>query len=96
LACAEAAVFVAGDQNRRLKCGVVDENVELAEFIHGLLDRVPAEFGIVHIYGKQNATTPFFFHGALRFLCVLMFVEIGRCHVRSFAREQDGDSTADA
>src|SRR5262249_49086479 len=24
-----------------LKCGVVDENVELAELVHGLLDRVP-------------------------------------------------------
>jgi hypothetical protein len=25
-----------------------------------------------------------------------LFVEIGHCHVRSFAREQHGDSTADA
>ena len=79
-----------------LECGAVDENVELAEFVHGLLDRVPAEFGIGDVSGKQNAATPFLLHGALGLFCVLMLIEIGHCYVRAFAREQHGDSTADA
>ena len=79
-----------------LEGGVVDEDVELAEFLDGLLDRVLAEFGVGDIAGEENAAAAFLLDSLLGLLGVLVLVEIGERDVGALAREEHRDRAADA
>ena len=79
-----------------LEGGVVDEDVELAEFVDGLLYRVLAEFGVGDIAGEENATAAFLLDSLLGLLGVLVLVEISERDVGALAREEHRDRPPDA
>ena len=79
-----------------LEGGVVDEDVELAELVDRLLDRVLAEFGVGDVAGEQDAAAAFLLDGLLGLLRVLVLVEIGERDVGAFACEEHRDRPADA
>ncbi len=79
-----------------LERGVVDQDVEPAERLHGLRDRGLAEFRIGDVARQQDAAAPFVLDRALGFVGVLVLVEIGDRDVGAFAGEQHRDRAADA
>src|SRR4051794_23736670 len=79
-----------------LLAGVVDENVEPAEFVHGSVDDLLAELLVAEVAGDQNRAATFLLDDLLRLLCIVMFAEVGDGDVGAFASEQRGDSAADA
>ena len=76
--------------------GVVDENVDAAEFLERALDRFPAEHLIADIAREQDRLTTFRFDQPSGFLRVLVFLQIEDRDQRALARHRDGDRPADA
>jgi hypothetical protein len=81
---------------RMLFGGVVDEDVQPAEFLHGVLDHVPAGRFPADIAGEREALAFFRFDEPLGFPRVLVFVQVSDGDVRAFPREQHRDGAADA
>ncbi len=61
---------------RLLLGGVVDQNVQLAEFFHCPVDRIFAELLAADVSSDEQAVSAMFLDQALGFLCVFVFVEI--------------------
>ena len=79
-----------------LLAGVVDEDVEPAELIDGLLHRLLAELLVADVAGNGDRLAPFLLDDLLGLGGVVMLAQIDDGDVRAFAREQRGDRAADA
>jgi len=74
---------------------VIDQDVELAELLEGLLDRGFTEAQIRDVPRHRNTTSPFGLDRAFGLLGVGVLVQIRDCHVRAFAGVEYRDRTAD-
>ena len=79
-----------------LERGVVDQDVELAELVHGALHRVAAEFAVGDVARDRDAAAAFVLDRALRLGGVLMLGQVGDGHVGALAGEQHRHGAADA
>ncbi len=75
---------------------VVDQDVELAEFLKGLLDGGFTEAQIRDVSGHRNATSPLGLDRAFGLLGVAVLIQIRDCRVRAFAGVENCNRTADA
>ena len=76
--------------------GVVDEDVELAEFADDPFDCARAELLRTDITCDGQAAAPLLLDEALRLSRIVSLVEVDDRNIRAFAREQDRDGAADA
>jgi hypothetical protein len=79
-----------------LKCGIVDEHVDPAEFCHRFFYERLAVFDIAHIAGHEHRATPRFLYPICAFAGIVMFLEIGNLDVRAFASEGDCHGSCNA
>ena len=70
-----------------LECGIVHENIQLSERSRSLFHGGPAECGVCHVAGQQNATAPFLFHRSLCFGRILMLVQVRDRYIGTLARK---------
>src|SRR5438105_2546058 len=96
----EIEVFVGQLFERRrmlLERGVVDDDVELAEFGERSLDRASTEGCVADVAANENAAPLLFlFDDATRLFGVAVGFEINDGDVGTLAREEHGDGTSDA
>src|SRR5215203_4812929 len=81
---------------RMLLGGVVDEDVEAAEAVDDLLDRLLAEAGVADVAGDGEAVAPLGLDEPLGLARVLALVQVHDGDVRALAGEQDRHGAADA
>jgi hypothetical protein len=79
-----------------LLAGVVDDDVELAELINGLSNRILAELLVSDVAGNRDRPAPFLLDDLLRLQGVIMLAEVKNGDVRTLASEQCRNATADA
>jgi hypothetical protein len=79
-----------------LLAGIVDEDVELAELIEGLPDRLFTKLLVADVAGDGDRALAFLLDDLLRFGGVVVLAEINDRDVRTLAREQRRDTAADA
>ena len=92
--------FVVGDVFDGLEAGlmrgVVDQDIDAAQFFHAPIDDGAAMLGRADIACDQYRLASGVFDQAPRFLGVLIFLQISNQHVRALAREGDGDRPSNA
>ena len=81
---------------RMLFGGVVDQDVQTAQLLHRLRDHFLADALVADVARQQQAFPAFLFDLALRFLRVLVFVEVTDGNVRAFFCEENCDGAANA
>ena len=79
---------------RMLFASVVDEDVELAELVHGLLHRLIAERLVADIPGNGECAAAFLLDDLPGLGGIVMLAEIDDGDVRAFTCEQRGDRPA--
>jgi hypothetical protein len=80
----------------KLEGGIVDQNVEAAQFLHCPLDGIEAEGALGDIACDHQAASPVGLDGAARDLGVLGLVEMHDGDIGALAREQHRHGAADA
>jgi len=75
--------------------GIVDEDVDAAKTLDGLVDEGLALGLLRDVPGQQQALAPGLFDPACGFLRVFVFIEVGNRDVRAFTGEGDGDGATD-
>jgi hypothetical protein len=80
----------------QLERGVVDQDVDAAERLGHLLDRLVAEARIAHVTGDHHAAAAFALHVLAGDVRVLGLVQVQHRHIGAFACEQHRHRTADA
>ena len=81
---------------RMLLTGIVDEDIEPAELVDGLLDRAIAEVLVADVTGDEDRFAAFLLDDLLRLLRVVMLAKIENRYVGALAREERSDGAADA
>jgi hypothetical protein len=81
---------------RVLLCGVVDQDVDAAEFSSGSLNRIFTKLLATNVAGEQQAFAPFSFDQPLRFPGIPVLVEINDGDVRTFLRQKNCNGTANS
>ena len=76
--------------------GVVDQDIDAAQFFHTPIDDGAAMLGRADIACDQHRLASGVFDQAPRFLGVLLFLQIGDQHVRALACEGDRDRPSNA
>ena len=79
-----------------LLAGIVDEDVEPAELVDGLLDRALAEVLVADVAGDRDRLAAFLLDDLLGLRRIVMLAQIEDGDVGALAREQGGDRAADA
>ncbi len=79
-----------------LKGGVVHQDVEPAQLFRRSRDGLLAEGAIGDVARDEDAAAAFGFDLLLRKPGVFVFIQVTDRDIRTFAREQNGDSAADA
>jgi hypothetical protein len=79
-----------------LKAGVVDEDVEAAELLQGLLNGAGAEFRIANVAADQQAFPSFLLNRLPGALGILILFQVDNRNIGAFARVQHGDAAPDA
>ncbi len=75
--------------------GVVDEDVEVAEFFNCLFYKVLTDAFIADVAGDRNAAAALLFDRLFGFVSIFIFVEIADDHVCAFFGKSDGDGAPD-
>jgi hypothetical protein len=76
---------------------IVDEDVQLSELLHVLVDGALASFIIHEVAGNEVALLAFLSDEFPRFLGVLLFLgEVDDCYIGSFPCEEDSDRSANS
>ena len=76
--------------------GVVDEDVDAAQFSHRLVDDLAAMLGILDVAGYQHGLAASSLDQAFGVLGILVLFKIRDENVRPFPRIGNGDGAADA
>jgi hypothetical protein len=76
--------------------GIVDEDVDTTEFADRRVYDLPAVLGRLDVARCENSLAARFLDPLLRFLRVLILVEIGNKHIRAFASIGDRHGPADS
>src|SRR5262245_1374072 len=74
--------------------GVVNENVDPAQFGYGLFDDVPAMIRTLYVAGDEHSLPAGVFYESLSLLSILVLVEVGDEHVCTLARISDRNCPA--
>src|SRR6266496_5835859 len=75
---------------------VVDQNIDLAELLHGLFDSFSTELFLADVTCDQQTFAPFFFHPTLGFIRVLVLFKVHDRNVRILFCKGNRDCTADS
>src|SRR5437667_12750439 len=79
-----------------LLAGIVDEDVEATQLIHGLLDRAFAELLVANIAGERDRAATLLLDNLLCLRRVIVLAQIDNRDVRALTRKQGRYRAADA
>lgn len=77
-----------------LHTGIVHEDVETAQLIHSAGHGIIADLTGRDITGNGQPLAPFLLNKTNSLLCILMFLQVEDCHIRTFTGKMNGRSTS--